>query len=86
MSTQEIVLFESSDGEVTLPVEVDASSNEVWLTQDQMALLFDTTKQNVSKHIGNAIREGEIDPGATVNDSLTVQREGGREHHHRRHQ
>lgn len=79
MSAQEIVLFESSDGEVTLPVEVDASSNEVWLTQDQMALLFDTTKQNVSKHIGNAIREGEIDPGATVNDSLTVQREGGRE-------
>lgn len=79
MSAAEIVLFESSDGEVTLPVEVDAAKNEVWLTQDQMAMLFDTTKQNVSKHTGNAIREGEIDPKATVNDSLTVQLEGNRE-------
>ena len=53
MSATEIVLFESSDGAVTLPVEVDPAGNDVWLTQAQIAMLFDTTKQNVSLHLGN---------------------------------
>lgn len=76
MNATEIVLFESTDGVVSLPVEVDRDT--VWLSQDQMAQLFETTKQNVSKHINNAIREGEIDPEATVNESLTVHKEGRR--------
>ena len=76
MPATHLVLFESSDGVVSLPVEVERDT--VWLNQEQMAVLFETTKQNVSKHINNAIREGEIDPKATVNDLLTVQREGSR--------
>ncbi len=57
MSTQEIVLFESSDGEVTLPVEVDASRNEVWLTRQQMAQLFGRDVKTIGKHVKNAIAE-----------------------------
>ena len=76
--TNELVLFESADGAVTLPVEVDFHHSDVWLTQEQMALLFETTKQNVSKHTNNAFREGELDPSATVNESLTVRTEGSR--------
>jgi hypothetical protein len=51
----------------------------VWLTQAQMAELFQTTKQNVSLHIKNIFEEGELELKATVKDSLTVQKEGGRE-------
>jgi len=41
MSVSEIVLFESSDVVVTLPVEIDAKAGEIWLTRKQMAVLFD---------------------------------------------
>lgn len=58
MDKTKIVLFESSDGMVTLPVEVDTEA--VWLSQDQMAQLFETTKRNVSKHVNNAIREARL--------------------------
>ena len=60
MSATKIVLFESTDGAVTLPVEVDVSRNEVWLTQAQMAMLFDRSVAVVSRHIKNALDEGEI--------------------------
>ena len=61
MSATEIVLFESSDGAVTLPVEVDPTGNDVWLTQAQMAMLFDRSVPVISRHIKNAFDEGEID-------------------------
>ncbi len=50
----------------------------MWLTQAQMALLFNQTKQNVSLHINNCFREGELEKIATVKESLTVQKEGNR--------
>ena len=78
MSATEIVLFESSDGAVTLPVEVDPTGNDVWLTQAQMAVLFDTTKQNVSLHLGNCFKEGELDRFSVVKDSLTTASDGKR--------
>ena len=76
MSAAQIVLFESSDGEVTLPVEVDVAKNEVWLTQEQMALLFDTTKQNVGSHLKNCFAEGELDRNSVVKDSFTTASDG----------
>ena len=76
MSAAEIVLFESSDGEVTLPVEVDVAKNEVWLTQEQMALLFDTTKQNVGGDLKNCFAEGELDRNSVVKDSFTTASDG----------
>ena len=76
MNAAEIVLFESNDGAVTLPVEVDVAHNEVWLTQAQMALLFDTTKQNISLHLSNCFKEGELEKDAVVKESLTTAADG----------
>ena len=59
MMTKEMVLFESGDGKVSLPVSMDG--NTVWLTQAQMALLFGKDVSVVNRHIKNAISEGEIE-------------------------
>ena len=75
-NTGEIVLYQPDE---TIRLEVMVDGETVWLTQAQMAELFLTTKQNVSLHINNAIKEGEIEPLATVKDYLTVQNEGERE-------
>ena len=50
----------------------------VWLSQAQMAELFNATKQNISLHINNIYDEGELEQIATVKDYLTVQKEGKR--------
>ena len=47
----------------------------MWLTQAQMVELFQTTKQNVSLHVGNVFKEGELEQEATVKEYLTVQKE-----------
>ena len=60
-------------------IEVRLEDETVWLSQAQMAELFQTTKQNVSLHIRNIYAEGELERPATVKDSLTVQAEGGRQ-------
>ena len=59
----EIVLFESKDGKVALPVSVDFDT--VWLSLLQMAELFDKDKSVIFRHVKNAIAEGEIDPDVT---------------------
>lgn len=79
MSTAEIVLFESSDGLVKLPVEVDAGRNEVWLTRQQMATLFGRDIKTIGKHINNALNEELAqDQNRTVAKYATVQLEGNR--------
>lgn len=70
----EIVLFETADKAVTLSVPVDQET--VWLTQAQMTELFATTKQNVSLHINNCFKEGELDKEAVVKDFLTTASDG----------
>ncbi len=70
----EIILYQSNDLPERIEVEVD--ENTVWLSQQQMAFLFQQTKQNISLHIGNCFREGELDKISTVKESLTVQNEG----------
>ena len=70
----QIVLFESSDGQITLPVAVEDDS--VWLSQHQMSLLFDTTKQNVSLHVNNCFKEGELERTEVVKESLTTATDG----------
>lgn len=56
----EIVLFKSTDGEVSLPVSTDGDT--VWLSQAQMAELFGKDRTVIGRHIRNAIQEGEINP------------------------
>ena len=60
MGKNEIVLFESRDGAVSLPVSVD--SDTVWLSQAQMAQLFGKDRTVIGRHIRNAVSDGEIDP------------------------
>src|SRR5690554_1195793 len=74
--TNEIILYQSDD----LPerIEVIIERETVWLSQEQMAQLFNQTKQNISLHINNCYKEGELDRKATVKESLTVRKEGNR--------
>ena len=53
----DIVLFESGDGQVTLPVRVDTTEQEIWLNRAQLAVLFDRDVKTIGKHINNALRE-----------------------------
>ena len=69
-----IVIFESEDESVSL--EVDFDGDTVWLSQAQMAALFETTKQNVSLHVGNCFKEGELVKDAVVKESLTTASDG----------
>jgi hypothetical protein len=59
-------------------IEVRLEDETVWLSQLQMAALFNQTKQNISLHINNCFKEGELEKEATVKESLTVRNEGGR--------
>ena len=74
---ESVVVYRSEDESVTLDVQL--ANETVWLTQQQMTLLFNSTKQNISLHINNIFKEGELLKEATVKDYLTVQNEGGRQ-------
>lgn len=73
----QLVLFNSSDGMISLPVAV--KNDSVWLTLDQISELFDRDKSTVSRHIHNVYRENELDTSSTVAKIATVQLEGTRE-------
>jgi len=73
----EIIIYQTEDGRAKIDVRLEDET--VWLTQAQIAELFQTSKQNISLHISNAFKEGELDPSATVKEYLTVQNEGERE-------
>ena len=75
-SDSKILIYQSDSGEVRL--EVRLQDETVWLTQNLMAELYQTTKQNISLHIQNIYEEGELAPEATVKKYLTVRREGSR--------
>lgn len=76
MGEKSIVLFESADHQVCLDVGFDGET--VWLSQAQMAELFATTRQNVSLHINNCFKEGELVRSAVVKESLTTAADGKR--------
>ena len=70
-----IILYQPNE---TVSLEVRLDADTVWLTQQQMKELFNSTKQNISLHINNIYKEGELDSRSTVKDYLTVQKEGSR--------
>jgi hypothetical protein len=76
VSDGELILYTAEDGRAA--VHLRAEDGTVWLTQLEMAALFDTSKQNISLHVKNILAERELLEGATVKESLTVQNEGGR--------
>ena len=73
--TGEIILYQPNEN---VQLEVRLEEETVWLTQQQMTMLFETTKQNVSLHINNIFKEEELSPISTVKEYLTVQQEGNR--------
>ena len=72
----EIVIYQSEI--LTSHIEVRIEDETVWLTQLQMIDLFQSTKQNISLHINNIFKEGELNEFSTVKEYLTVQQEGNR--------
>jgi len=69
----EVVLYNPDD---TIRLEVRMNDETVWLTQAQMAELFQTTPQNITLHIRNVYKEGELEILSTCKDFLQVQKEG----------
>ena len=62
----EIIIYQTQDGQTKIDVRIE--NETVWLTQNQMAELFQTTKQNISLHIKNIFEEGELLENAVVKD------------------
>lgn len=73
----EVLLYEAQDGQVRVDVRLERET--VWLTQRQMADLFDTTPENVIMHLKNIFENGELEETATAKDFLVVQTEGKRQ-------
>ena len=76
MSRGELILYQSDDGLAEIQLRVEGET--VWLTQAEMAELFATTKQNVSLHIRNTLKEGELSEAAVVKENLTTAADGKR--------
>jgi hypothetical protein len=75
--SSEIVIYTSEDGRTKIDVRME--NETVWLTQTQMAELFQTTPQNITLHIKNLYSEGELEQEATCKEYLQVQTEGSRQ-------
>ncbi len=73
----EFLVYQTEDGRVKLDVRLD--NETVWLTQQMMADLFQTTPQNITIHLKNIFNEGELDESATCKDFLQVKIEGKRQ-------
>lgn len=66
----QLILYTSEDGQARVQLRGDRGT--AWLTQLEMAELFNATKQNISLHLKNIYADGELDSTATVKESLTV--------------
>ena len=74
----EILLYATNDGKVEIEIKLDRQGQTIWLSQGQMAEVFDTTSQNITQHIKSIYEEQELEGEATCKDFLQVQREGSR--------
>ena len=76
-SQSPIIIYE--DANHAVEVRLDANQQTVWLTQRQLADIFDTSTDNVSLHLKNIYADGELDENATTEDSSVVRQEGQRQ-------
>lgn len=72
----EIVIYTSADGKISLDTKLE--NETIWLTQDMMAKLFETTPQNITMHIKNIYDDEEVEQNSTCKDFLQVRNEGKR--------
>lgn len=80
MINEDYVLETFKEGDITLEVKVDYNNKTIWLSQNDMAILFSTTKQNISRYIKNYFLPISNLENAklTVKNLLTVQNEGSK--------
>lgn len=69
-----IIIYNTVDGKAS--VSLYARDGMVWMNQKQIAELFDTTVPNISMHISNILKEGELEPNSVVKDYLTTAADG----------
>ena len=74
MDNNQIIIYQTEDG--LTKIDVTLENETVWLNQAQMAELFQTTKQNISYHINNCFKEGELNENSVVKDFLTTAADG----------
>ena len=73
----EMVVYAGDDGKPQ--VQARLQDENIWLTQVQLAKVFQTTRQNIGQHIKNIYEEKELDPSATIKKFFIVQTKGDRE-------
>ena len=73
----EMVVYVGDDGKPQIQARLQ--DENMWLTQVQLAQVFQTTRQNIGQHIKNIYEEKELDPSATIEKVLMVQTKGDRE-------
>lgn len=73
----EIVIYQTDDGKAKIDVRFE--NETVWLTQAQLAELYQSSKANISEHIKHIFEEDELEEAATVRKFRTVQNEGQRQ-------
>lgn len=76
MDASELILYQTEDGRTAIYLRAEGGT--VWLTQAEIAELFATTKQNVSLHARNILKDGELSQGSVVKESLTTAKDGKR--------
>ena len=72
------MFYSTSEGTINIQVVLDKENETVWVSQNAMAEIFETSKQSISYHLNNIYKEGELNKQATVKEILTVQVEGKR--------
>ena len=77
MTSGELILYTAEDGSVA--IQLRAEGGTVWITQAEMASLFQTTPQNITLHVKAIYAEGELLSEATCKEHLQVRQEGGRQ-------
>ncbi len=74
MENNQLIIYQTSDGKVKIDVHLE--NETVWLTQDQMGLLFCKSKKTISEHIGNIFKEGELEKTSVVRNFRTTAQDG----------
>jgi hypothetical protein len=77
MQSSEIIIYQSSEGNIKIDVRLEEET--VWLSQAQLCELFQKSKATISEHIKNLFEEGELEASTTVRNFRIVQTEGNRE-------
>jgi len=75
-TTSQMLIYQAEDGQTK--IEVQLQDETVWLTQKQMAELFQTSKQNIGQHLKNIFEEGELEESSVVKKFFTTAADGKR--------